>query len=51
MFICPKYEHRTNQRMDQIEEVLWWNRNYTRNLFQMFCIKIRKNLNFRFLLN
>jgi len=40
-----------NQRMDQIEEVLWWTRNYMSNLFQMFHIKIRKNLNFRFLLN
>jgi len=28
-----------------------WTRNYTRNLFQMFYIKIKKNLNFRFLLN
>jgi hypothetical protein len=29
----------------------WWIRNYMRNLFQIFHIKIRKNLNFRFLLN
>jgi len=38
-------------KIEQIEKDSWWYKNYMRYLFQMFRIKIRKNLNFRFLLN
>jgi len=46
-----KNEHWTVKEWTKLKRFYWWTRNYMRKLFQMFHIKIRKNLNFRFLLN